>query len=92
MQGVLEQAQIAVSQAINKKVAVVSSGAITSAGIVTPANKYNEYLITHGTEMLSWAEWMKVVGAIYVLVLIYNVMLKPTIITIYKKIRSFLNK
>lgn len=44
----------------------VSAAGASSA----PAPAYGEYLTTHGVWMLSYAEWIQVIGAVYVATLL----------------------
>lgn len=44
---------------------------VTAAGAsAAPSPVYGEYLTTHGVWLLSYAEWIQVIGAIYVATLL----------------------
>lgn len=46
----------------------IGLGAAGASAAPTPA--YGEYLTTHGVGLLSYAEWIQVIGAVYVLTLL----------------------
>ena len=50
---------------VDRAVGVGAAGASA-----TPAPVYGEYLTTHGLWLLSYAEWIQVIGAIYVATLL----------------------
>lgn len=58
---------------------VEKSVGVTAAGISTAPTPWygavsGNYLDTHGIISLSWAEWIKVLGAIYILVLLIKML------------------
>jgi polyferredoxin len=50
---------------IDRAVGVGAAGASAA-----PAPVYGEYLTTHGLGLLSYAEWIQVIGAVYVATLL----------------------
>lgn len=50
---------------VDRAVGVGAAGASA-----TPAPVYGEYLTTHGLGLLSYAEWIQVIGAVYVATLL----------------------
>lgn len=50
----------------------IGLGAAGASAAPTPA--YGEYLTTHGVGLLSYAEWIQVIGAVYVLTLLTKMM------------------
>lgn len=49
----------------------VKTSAIGAAGAaIAPSDVFGEYLLTHGIGVLSYSEWIRVIGCLYVLILI----------------------
>lgn len=75
----------AISNLINKQ---TTTGVASSGGIITPTQYYPELLTTNGW-LMPYAEWIKVIGAIYIVILIYKAAVKPffkLIFTLVKRI------
>jgi len=51
-------------------------GTGAAGGVVTPTPVYGDFLTTHGIWVMSIAEWMKVVGTIYIILLIISLIIK----------------
>lgn len=47
-----------------------SAGVLSAANTAAPYEIYGDILTTHGFWIMSWASWLKVIGGIYILVLI----------------------
>ncbi len=46
------------------------TGATAAGNTALPYEAYADYLITHGYWLMSYADWLKVIGGIYMLILI----------------------
>jgi hypothetical protein len=64
------------NQGISNKV-VVATSVPTAGGIVVKTQYYPEFLTTHGFYNLPYAEWMKVVGTVWILILIFKAIFPP---------------
>ncbi len=49
------------------------AGLTASGAIVTPTPIYGHFLTTNGMLLVSWAEWIQILGAIYVIYLLGKV-------------------
>ncbi len=74
-----DQISDSVTLTVPVKVGVVAVGASAA-----PAPIYGTYLTTHGLSVLSYAEWIQVLGSIYVATLLVKMIIWPLI----KKIRG----
>ena len=75
-----------------KAIAVGTSGVVVAGGSSIPAQKYQEIprygeaLVNNGFWLLSWAEWIQVIGCIYVLSLLVKTIIIPVISPALKKL------
>lgn len=69
-----EQISDSVTLTAPAKVGVVAAGASAA-----PAPIYGAYLTTHGVYALSYAEWIQVLGSIYVATLLVKMIVWPVI-------------
>jgi len=69
-----------------KAVVVASSGTVAAGASSAPTNLYGEYLTANGIYFLSYAEWIQVLGAIYVFTLLCRTVVWPII----KKLKGLL--
>lgn len=74
---------------IDRILSVLGIGA--AGGIFVPAYVYGDYLATNGMWHLSYAEWFKVVGAIYIMCLLIQ-MAGKAIIKIYDRLIKYLGR
>lgn len=51
-------------------------GTGAAGGVVAPTTIYGEFLTTNGFWMISLAEWMKVIGTMYIILLIISLLIK----------------
>lgn len=82
-QAVLETINIAMTNKIQHSVGVSSTGVV-----VAPEEMFGEFLTTHGVWLLSYSEWMKVLGSIYILFLLIKLLSEVKAVkAIYKFIK-----
>jgi len=70
-----------------KGVAIATSGVVAVGGSSVPARTYGDYLISNGFLVLSYAEWIQVIGCAYVITLLVKTVIIPVgkkIIKVYK--------
>lgn len=74
------------NQGINNKVSVATS--LPAAGSITVETQaYPEYLITHAFVGISYAEWMKIIGTVYILLMCAKIII-PAIKNTFQYITS----
>ena len=67
---------------------IVHSTGIVATGVSSaPAETYGNYLSTNGFLLLSYAEWMQIIGCVYIIFLIFKLL---KIKTVFKKIITFI--
>lgn len=71
--------QDAVNQLTNKSIAVTGTGVVAAGTTLTPQDQFNEWLITNGIGVLSYAELMKIIGTVYILSLLLTPVIKKII-------------
>lgn len=69
--------QEAIERVIQHTVGVGAAG-----GVLTPMPIYGDFLTTHGFWLMSYAEWMKVVGTVYITVLLWDTL----VMRLYNKV------
>jgi hypothetical protein len=69
----------------------IMTNSAAGAATLTPLDIFGNYLNTHGLWLLSWAEWIKVIGAIWVTILIIETCVKHGRV-IYRKIKRIIKK
>lgn len=65
----------------------VGLGLTATGASAAPAQVYGQYLTTHGIFILSYAEWIQILGAFYVAYLLLKVA-KNGILTLRRNIKS----
>lgn len=80
--------QDAVNHLTNKTIVVASTGVAAAGTTMVPQDQFNEFLITNGYGVLSYAEWMKVIGTVYILYLL----LSPSFKFISKQVKKWLKR
>lgn len=79
------------SMFLNKTMAAHAVGIGGFTVVTAPQERFNDYLITHGWGLLSWAEWFKVVAAIYVTALLIKMTISA-VVWVVKKVKKLTNR
>lgn len=53
-----------------RQAAEATTGATAAGNTILPYDAYSDYLVTHGFWVMSYADWSKVIGTVYIVVLI----------------------
>ena len=69
----------------------VGLGIAASGGVVAPTPVYGTFLTENGFWLMSYAEWFKVIGCIYIILLIIGMIIKAYK-HVYEKVRKRLDR
>lgn len=53
-----------------RQAAEATTGTAAAGNTALPYNAYTDYLLEHGFWLMNYADWLKVIGGIYMLILI----------------------
>ncbi len=71
-----------------KAIFLAASGTLAAATSYVPAHVFGQFLTTNGMGILSYAEWLQVLGGIYVFSLLIRTVVWPCIKPIIDLIRK----